>query len=110
MVATILTAIGVIVAIITLLVTYKWERPELTIEFRGNGGHSSPMGHSNKNVPGADGFYDGNNAILIIEMLYNLQIVIRNNSELTAYYPKIYLKETQPPFYRIDTLNEQVPI
>jgi hypothetical protein len=110
MLATILTATGVLIAFISLLISRKKEQPELTIEFKKTGGSSSNRGISNKSKPNEEGVYEMRDAILILDLSYDIEIIIRNNSEVTAYYPKILFQNNQSQFVRIDKLNELEPI
>lgn len=86
------------------------EGPELTIEFKRDGGDSAPIGFSNKNVPDADGVIDTRDALQIFQLTWRFEIIIRNNSEYTAYYPQILFKDNQPTFFTIEQLNIQEPI
>jgi hypothetical protein len=109
--------IGVISVILAVLIPVAiWYRksylegPELTIEFKRDGGNSAPIGHSNKNIPDADGVIDMRDALQIFRLTWNFEIIIRNNSEYTAYYPQILFKENQPTFFTIEELNMQESI
>lgn len=109
--------IGIIsigIAIIIALIPYARNRyflgPELTIEIIPDGGMSAPRGLSSKNKVTAEGYIDGNTAIQIFELTWKFKLVIRNNSDNTAYYPKIYFNSSQPSFTKIDSINELKPL
>lgn len=87
-----------------------WEGPELTVELKKDGGTSSPIGFSNKNVPDENGVVEMREAIQIFRLKWDLEIIIRNNSEYTAFYPQITFKDNIPYFVHIDKINEQEPI
>jgi len=106
--------IAIIISIMIALFPYVRNRyflgPELTIEIIPNGGNSLSRGLSSKNKVNADGHIDGNNAIEIFELSWEFRVIIRNNSDNTAYYPKILFISSKPKFTKIDSLNELNPI
>ena len=106
--------ISIVIAIIIALIPYIRNRyflgPELTIEIIPDGGMSSPRGLSSKNKVNAEGYIDGNNAIRIFELTWRFKLIIRNNSDNTAYYPKIHFISSKQKFTRIDRLNELKPL
>lgn len=106
--------ISIVVAVIIAFIPYVRNRylngPELTIEIIPNGGMSSPRGLSSKNEVTADGYIDGNNAIRIFELTWKFRLIIRNNSDITAYYPRIHFIQSKPKFTKIDSLNELKPL
>lgn len=108
-----LTAISIGVGIIIAIIPFLWKkyfaRPELTIELLRNGSSSFNSGISNKNDV-SKGYIDGNNAIYIFNIKWKFKIIIRNNSENIAFYPKLTLDTTNPKFTMITPLNELTPI
>ncbi len=92
----------------------KNTKPELTVELKSTGErHSRQMGVSSNPanvpmVPMEDGSgrmaIDGNNAWRVFEMTINMQLIIRNNSDNTAYYPKVHYL-TNERFTSIDDLD-----
>ncbi|MBE9586023.1 hypothetical protein IM792_16340 [Mucilaginibacter sp. JRF] len=103
---TLFAIVGIVLAAIPVYYFFKEKSsPKLTVEIFKDNTSSSPIGPSNKNVP-IDGVIEMRNAIMIFELTWNIKIIIRNNSEKTAFYPKIYFKNAQPYFLRIDKLNE----
>ncbi|HVW14464.1 MAG TPA: hypothetical protein VHB54_11590 [Mucilaginibacter sp.] len=96
-----------------------YTRPELTMELKPNGGHSVPLGMSNNQgepdeIQGTHErpiyVYDAEKALRIFEKKWDIKLFIRNNSDHTAYYPKIHFSHERKGFTSIDTLNTQVPI
>jgi hypothetical protein len=110
----IIAILSILFAIVIAIIPFLWnryiERPEVTIEIINNGGSSSPKGISAKNTVNEEGYIDGNNAILIFELTWIFKIRITNNSELTAFYPKLNFNPNGPRFSLIDKLNELQPI
>lgn len=101
------------VAIIIALGPFLWKRyfsrPELTVEIIKGTGVSSNVGVSNKNDI-SKGYIEANSAIYIFRVVWQFKVVIRNNSEIIAYYPKVILDTTNPKFTNIESLNELIPI
>jgi hypothetical protein len=109
----ILGIISIIVGILIPVVAFLWRRyfarPELTIEIIKGGGTNVIVGLSNKNkISKAN--VDFNNAIYISNITWQFKLVIRNNSENIAYYPKLILDTTNPKFTKLENLNELIPI
>ncbi len=106
--------ISIVIAIIIASIPYVRNRyllgPELTIEIIPDGGMSSPRGLSSKNKVNAEGYIEGNNAIRIFELTWRFKLIIRNNSDNTAYYPKILFISSKPKFTKIDSINELKPL
>lgn len=73
-------------------------------------GKSLNKGISNKSEPNEKGIYEMKDAILILDLTYEMEIIIRNNSEVTAFYPKIFFTNNKSPFARMEKLNELEPI
>ena len=46
----------------------------------------------------------------IFQLTRKFKLIIRNNSDITAYYPKIKFSPSKPKFTKIDTINELKPI
>lgn len=101
--------VAIIIAVAPFLWKRYFSRPELTIEVIKGSGVSSNVGVSNKNDI-SKGYIEGNTAIYVFRINWNFKIVIRNNSEIIAYYPKIFLDTTNPKFTKIENLNELIPI
>jgi len=106
--------ISIVIAILIALIPYVKNKyllgPELTIEIIPAGGMSSPRGLSSKNKITAEGYIDGNNAIRVFELTWKFKLIIRNNSDNTAYYPKIHFIASNPKFTKIDSINELQPL
>jgi len=109
MIAVISLALVVLIPLIIWIRKSYFVVPELTIEFKKDGGSSSPIGFSNKNVA-VDGVIEMRDAIQLFRLRWDIDIIITNNSEHNAFYPTMSFKETQPPFVRIEKLNELTPI
>jgi hypothetical protein len=104
---------SIVVAVVIATAPYLWKRyfsrPELTVEIIKAGGVSSNVGVSSKNDT-SKGYIEGNTAIYVFRVVWKFKVVIRNNSEIVAYYPKIILDTTNPKFTEIESLNELIPI
>src|SRR5258708_23507455 len=105
MVGIISLIIAVLIPLIIWLRKSYLEGHELTIEIKRDGGSSAPIGFSNKNVPDKDCVIEMRDALQIFRLTWDIEIIIRNNSEYTAYYPKIQFENEQPPFVRFENLN-----
>lgn len=105
--------LGLIITVLIALIPYfrkiYFVRPELTIELIPDGGVSMNYGLSSKNQI-TEGFIDGNNAIYIFQVTWKVILKITNNSEVTAYYPKIIFLNDQLGFSRIEKLEKNKPI
>lgn len=101
---------GALIAVIPFLWKMYISRPEVTIEIIKDGGSSTSLGYSHRNVVNAEGYIDADTAIRIFELTWRFKIKITNNSELTAFYPKITFNPNGPFFTLIDQLNELEPI
>ena len=101
--------VGIIIAITPFLWRRYFARPELTIEIIKGGGISSNVGVSSKNDT-SKGYIDGNTALYVFKVNWEFKVIIRNNSETVAYYPKLTLDTTNPKFTKIEKLNELIPI
>jgi len=85
---------------------YK-NRPRLEIELVSKGGSSSPAGTSSRSkvtqelIDGVmHNVIDGDTAIKIFNLKWNFSIIIRNNSDVTAYYPELEI--ISMPQFKID--------
>ena len=102
--------IGIIIALIPYYRSKYILRPEVTIEIIPTGGFSAPRGYSSKNELDENGNIDGNNGIQIFELTWKYKVKITNNSELTAFYPKIEFNPNGPKFTKFDKINQLEPI
>ena len=102
--------IGIIIAIIPYLRRKYFLRPDLTIEIVSDGGSSSSIGLSSKNVVTNEGYIYGNNAIRVFELNWRFKVRIINNSDLIAFYPELEFNPNGPKFMLIDKLNKLEPI
>ena len=97
--------IGLILAIALALVPYlkkKYgDRPRLELEINHNGGSSSPRGLSPKNDI-SKGYIDRDDAIQVFELTWKMKLKIRNNSDIAAYYAKMYYTKDSPRFTELD--------
>jgi hypothetical protein len=109
----ILGILGLIITVLLALIPHfrkvYFTGPELTIQLMPDGGISMNRGLSVKNDT-SQGFIDGQNAIYIFEVTWKVNIKIINNSEVTAYYPKISFLDQQLGFSKLDNLDENSPI
>ena len=105
--------IGLLLAILTAFIPFFRKiyivRPELTIEIIPDGGKSNRSGISAKNDT-SKGYIDGNNAIYIFELTWNVNVKITNNSSVIAYYPKLNFLSEQLGFTYLDSLDSNAPI
>jgi len=110
--ANLLTVLGILVTLLIALFPYLrktfFQGPELTIEFKKGQTSSNSLGVIYNSL--FDGLYDMRKEKLQYQYTWNFEIIIRNNSEYTAYYPKIFFKDNNSPFLTIENLNEQQPI
>jgi hypothetical protein len=102
-------AVALIIAIVPFLWRRFFSRPELTIEVIKCGGASGSVGMSNRNDV-SKGYIDGNTAIYIFRITWQFRVIVRNNSENIAYYPKLTLDTRTPKFSKLESLNELIPI
>lgn len=109
-----LTLLGLAATIIIALIPFLWKRyftrPELAIEIVNHMGPSMNVGISNQNIPNEKGYIDGNNAIYVFHLKWRISLIIRNNSDRIAYYPKIYFEPAEPHLLLLEKLNSQKPI
>lgn len=109
-----ISTISLIIAITIALIPYFRTRylhgPELTIEIIQDGGMSSPIGLSSKNVVNSEGIINDETALKIFELKWKFRLIIRNNSDCTAYYPKIHFIQSKPKLTQIDPLNKLKPL
>jgi len=108
------TLLALLGGFVIAIVPYIWKRyitrPEMTIEIIKNGGTSYIKGLSDKNIFTEEGYIDGDSAIRVFEITWRFQIKITNNSDLTAFYPKLTFNPNGPKFSLIDKLNTNQPI
>jgi hypothetical protein len=109
----ILGVLGLIVTVLIAMIPYfrkvYFVGPELTIELIPDGGISMNKGLSGKNDT-SKGYVDGNNAIYVFEVTWKVNLKITNNSNITAYYPKLNYLNQQLSFTRLDKLDSNKPI
>jgi hypothetical protein len=95
-----------------------YTRPELTIELVIDRTSSGQVAYGNNQIAdeiigsGETAIYvfDAEKALRVFQLEWHMNIIIRNNSEFTAYYPKIHFKSNQAKFNCIESLNNQIPI
>jgi len=96
---------GLILAVALALIPYfkkKYaDRPRLEIEMNPNGGSSSPKGLSPKNDV-SSGHIDRDEAIQVFELTWKINLKIRNNSDIAAYYAKMFYAKGSPRFTELD--------
>lgn len=104
---------GLIVAVALALTPYikkvYFIGPELTIELIPNGGSSGNRGLSLKNDT-SKGYVEGDKAIYVFEITWNVNLKITNNSNITAYYPKLNFLNQQLSFSKLEQLDKNKPI
>ncbi|MBN1185574.1 MAG: hypothetical protein JXB49_25030 [Bacteroidales bacterium] len=101
--------VALIIAIIPWIRKKFFIRPELTFELIPDGGLNSNEGLSWKNDL-SKGYIEGEKAIHVWGLKWKYKLIIRNNSDVTAFYPKIYRKSSGIWFTKIDSLNNLKPI
>ncbi|MCB0746131.1 MAG: hypothetical protein KDC90_01595 [Ignavibacteriae bacterium] len=109
----ILGILGLIITVLIAMIPYfrkvYFVGPELTIELIPDGGMSMNCGLSGKNDT-SKGYVDGNNAIYVFEVTWKVNLKITNNSNITAYYPKLKFLNQQLSFTKLDNLETNTPI
>jgi len=83
--------------------------PELTIELIPDGENIMKKGLSGKNNT-SKGYVNRNNAIYVFEVTWNVNLKITNNSNITAFYPKLHFLNQQLSFTLLDKLDLNKPI
>jgi len=101
--------IPTLIALIPFIRKVYFSGPELTIEIISTGGGSEPLGLSIKNDD-SKGYIEGNNAIYHFKVTWKFNLIITNNSMVTAYYAKLYFPNEKINFSLIDKLNPLNPI
>jgi len=101
--------VAILISIIPWIKKKFFIRPELTIELIPYGGLNSNEGLSWKNDL-SEGYIEGEKAIHVWGLKWKFKIIIRNNSDVTAFYPKIYHIKSGIWFTWIDSLNNLKPI
>ena len=98
--------VGVLLTILIALVPYlkkKYgERPKLEIEIIYDSVASRPVGLSSKN-DNSKGYIDANDAIRIFELTCKMKLIIRNNSDIAAYYTKMHYEKQSIVFDKLPT-------
>jgi len=106
--------ISILVAVIIAFIPYARYRyfkgPKLTMEIILENGLSSPVGLKSKNIIENKGYVKNNNSNNIYKLKWRFRLIIRNNSDIVAYYPKIYFNKSKPSFTKIEKLNELEPL
>jgi len=96
---------GLIITILLALIPYfkkrYGERPRLELEISYAGGSSSPIGLSAKNDT-SKGYIEADDAIRIFELEWKMNLRIRNNSDIAAYYAKMYYAKNSPMFTELE--------
>lgn len=107
-----LQILAVVVPIVTALVTAVYfvffRIPKLDIEIVRDGGSSMPKGISSLNDPSITHYVE--DIIYCYEVKWKIIIKIRNNSEYTAFYPKLYFSKNSIILKKMDKLNRLEPI
>ncbi|MBZ4677002.1 MAG: hypothetical protein JG782_1622 [Anaerophaga sp.] len=101
--------VAIVIAIIPWIRKKFFIRPELTFELLPDGGLNSNEGLSWKNDLSI-GYIEGENAIHVWGLKWKYKLIIRNNSDVTAFYPKIYKQSSGIWFNKMDSLNNLKPI
>lgn len=101
--------VAIIIAIIPWIRKKFFIRPELTFELIPDGGLNSNEGFSWNNDL-SKGYIEGENAIHVWGLKWKYNLIIRNNSNVTAFYPKIYKESSGIWFTKMDSLNNLKPI
>jgi hypothetical protein len=79
--------------------------PKLTIELIPNGGMSRICGLSIKN-DASKGTIDADKAIHVFEFTWEINLIITNNSAITAHYPKLNFLKQQLGFTAIENFDK----
>jgi hypothetical protein len=105
--------LGLIITVLIAMIPYfkkvYFDGPELTIELIPDGGMSMNLGLSGKNNT-SKGYINANNAIYVYEVTWKVNLKITNNSNITAYYPKLKFQNQQLTFTSLDKLDTNKPI
>ncbi|QNN42951.1 hypothetical protein [Pedobacter roseus] len=108
-IAIVLTIIGAIWYLITLLNKRKLTGSKLTIQLKQLNFWSAPK-HLVQPEFDDEGFVIRDLSIVRHYITYRLDLIITNNSEYTAYFPKLYFKDSINPFVELQSLDEHEPI
>jgi hypothetical protein len=97
--------VAIVIAIAPWIKKKFFTRPELTIELVFDSGLNANLGLSYKNDLSL-GYIEGDKAIHVWSLTWKMKLIIRNNSDITAHYPEIFLKNDALYFTKIDSLNK----
>ncbi|MDP3462165.1 MAG: hypothetical protein Q8S18_05180 [Bacteroidales bacterium] len=107
-----LATLTLILGIIYKITPWFWKRyvkrPELIIELVPTGGVYKKVGLSSKNDFSKK--YDVDTSIDKWELIWNYRLIIRNNTDMTAFYPKLKRYVFGVWFSKIELLNDLKPI
>lgn len=107
-----LTAIFVTITIpiVVFLIKKFYTIPYLTLEIKLRECQSSPIGFSNESILTSEGYIDGDEEIQFFEIECKLEFIIRNNSNNSAFFPKLYIINNSINLTEIDKINYNDPI
>jgi len=83
------------------------QRPIIDVEVLKGGSKSKSLGISNKDL--TQDFANADETIRVYEVNFVITLTIWNNSEYTAYYPKVYY-EKKFPHLKVTPLDSIIPI
>ena len=84
--------VGIVVTILLFLIPYflgAFKKPRLEITMQRGRLLRTPEGIMPRNDVVADGYIDRRQALRLMKLQWNISIVIRNHSDVTAYKPKL---------------------
>lgn len=90
--------VAVIIAFIPFLRSRYFLGPELTIEIIREWWYEFSNRIKFQEQSTDEGYIDGNTGIRIFELTWRFKLIIRNNSDNTAYYPKIHFVQSKQKF------------
>lgn len=101
--------VGLLIAIIPWIRKKYFTRPELTIELVLDKSFNANEGLSRKSKV-TNGIIQEEDEIRLFSLRWKYKLIIRNNSNITAFYPRLLKSESGIWFTKIDKLNKLIPI
>lgn len=108
-IAILFTIIGAIWYLLTIFNKRKLTGSRLTIQLKQLNFWSAPK-DAIQPVFDNEGFVLRDLSIVRHHITYRFDLIITNNSEHTAYFPKLYFKDSINPFVELQSLDEHEPI
>lgn len=104
-----LTILGLLTPVIIFLIKKNFYGPKLKVEIRFTRGMEKPSGTVKRAIT-KDGYIDEENSITRWEQVWNYEILIHNNSPITAYNTFLTVLNSPLKFSKLDNLNSFEPI